>query len=89
MSLSQCCPNGKFITNNSCFSEDPDKEEGGTCEPEDQGGLNINNNKEEEQDKFEDGKMTPKKKIPSVEPAARTPGKPSPKKSPVLASFED
>ena len=33
--------------------------------------------------------MTAKKKIPTVEPAARTPGKPSPKKSPVLASFED
>jgi hypothetical protein len=30
-----------------------------------------------------------KKKIPTVEPAPRTPGKPSPKKSPVPASVED
>ena len=81
------CPIGEFLTNNICFSKGPDEEEDGEREPEEDRGLNINN-QEEEEDEFED-EMTAKKKIPTVEPAPRTPGKPSPKKSPVPASVED
>ena len=69
------------------FSKDPGEEEDGEREPEEDRGLNINS-QDEEEDEFVD-EMAPKKKIPTVEPAPRTPGKPSPKTSPVPASVED
>ena len=66
------------------FQDPGEEEEGGRGEQEEDSGLQ----EEEQEDEFED-EMTAKKKIPTVEPAPRTPGKPSPKKSPVPASVED